>query len=354
MKVSTRQKSEAILLIFYLLLVLLDIVVFGLIWMNFYRAGTPVFSMGNMLVIGLSLVVYTNFARLYDGFEIKLQRVQEIVYSHVITFLMSGVIMYIVMCIMLRRLANILPLLGYICVWSIISVVWSYGIVHLMKQIIILEKALAIYDNPVARKNGMKMTAHMSWSFIVEKQMSIIEGLDNFISELDSGIYDHVLLFGLTSSERNDIVKHCILENISVCVRLNIGDFLINSAQTSQVDHLPIMFIRRDKPSLFYIGIKRFIDIVCSLLALIVLSYVLEITALAIKLEDRGSAIYTQKRYILNGRVFSIYKFRSMKENADNGGTEGIVILQNDDRITKVGKIIRMAALINCRSCSIF
>lgn len=85
------------------------------------------------------------------------------------------------------------------------------------------------------------------------------------------------------------------------------------------------MFIRRDKPSLFYLLIKRIFDIICSSLALILLIPVFAIAVVCIKAEDGGPVMYTQKRYTLDGIIFEIYKFRSMKENAENDGTEGTV-----------------------------
>lgn len=343
MKVSVRQKREAVLFFCYFFLILIDTAVFYIMWSTFYTAEH--LSMKIFLVTLLFLVLYTSFARLYDGFDLKTQRIQELVYSHVITSVMTAFIMYIVTWLFSGKMPNILPILACIVMWSGISVLWSYYVVHLMKKLIIPGKALAVYDNLVAYKNGMKMSQKLDWRFSVENQICISEGMDAVYAEINKGIYEYVMLLGLTSSERNDIIKHCISNNVNICVRPNIGDFLISSAQTAQVDHLPVMFIRRDRPSLFYLGIKRLMDIFCSALALVVLSPVLLITALAIKLDDRGAVLYTQDRYTTNGRVFRIYKFRSMKENADNGGTEGIVTLQNDDRITRVGRVIRMCRI---------
>lgn len=78
--------------------------------------------------------------------------------------------------------------------------------------------------------------------------------------------------------------------------------------------------------------------------ALVVTSPFMLATAIAIKAYDGGPVLFTQKRMTLDRRVFVIHKFRSMKVDADKGG-KGIVTLQNDDRITPVGKIIRACRL---------
>ena len=90
--------------------------------------------------------------------------------------------------------------------------------------------------------------------------------------------------------------------------------------------------------------IKRALDIGISLLALIVFSPLLAVTALAIKLESRGPVIFRQTRLGLGGREFEIYKFRSMVVNAEHTGS-GVYSGKGDARVTKVGKIIRATSI---------
>lgn len=84
---------------------------------------------------------------------------------------------------------------------------------------------------------------------------------------------------------------------------------------------------------------KRVLDIVLSLSLLILLSPLLLLTALAIKLEDRGPVFFKQKRCTKDARVFEILKFRSMIVDAEKQGVVPTTV--NDNRITRVGKVIR-------------
>lgn len=93
-----------------------------------------------------------------------------------------------------------------------------------------------------------------------------------------------------------------------------------------------------------YKSFKRFLDILVSLLFLIVLSPLMLITALAIKLDSKGPVIFKQERLGLGGKVFLIYKFRSMCENAEHMGT-GQYSFADDMRVTKVGKILRATSI---------
>ena len=89
---------------------------------------------------------------------------------------------------------------------------------------------------------------------------------------------------------------------------------------------------------------KRFFDIFCSLLLLIILSPVLLITAIAIKIDSKGPVIFKQERVGRNGKVFRIYKFRSMCVNAEHTGS-GVYSEKGDARVTRVGKFIRASSI---------
>jgi len=93
---------------------------------------------------------------------------------------------------------------------------------------------------------------------------------------------------------------------------------------------------------MIYKYIKRLLDVVISLFGLIILSPLLLITAIAIKLESKGSVIFKQDRLGLKGKVFKIYKFRSMCEGAEK---DGVYETKGDMRVTKVGRLIRKTSI---------
>jgi len=93
------------------------------------------------------------------------------------------------------------------------------------------------------------------------------------------------------------------------------------------------------RKSAFLLTTKRLMDIVISLLALALGSPILLLTALAILLEDGRPIHFRQRRIGLNGKEFTMVKFRSMIKDADKGGPKWAA--DGDSRITRVGKIIR-------------
>lgn len=103
-----------------------------------------------------------------------------------------------------------------------------------------------------------------------------------------------------------------------------------------------------------YIFLKRFFDIVLSLGGLVILAIPCLIIAVLIKLCDGGPVLYTQARVGKDGKIFKIYKFRSMYVDADklrdklseqNEVTGPMFKMKNDPRITSVGRFLRRTSL---------
>lgn len=99
------------------------------------------------------------------------------------------------------------------------------------------------------------------------------------------------------------------------------------------------------KASPEYLLMKRIIDIVLSLIALIFLSPVLILTAAAVKLTDGGPVFYKQIRLTKDGKPFRIIKFRSMRVDAEKDGVARLSTGDQDERVTRVGRIIRKARI---------
>ncbi len=86
---------------------------------------------------------------------------------------------------------------------------------------------------------------------------------------------------------------------------------------------------------------KRLIDFCLSALCLIIFSPLMATCALAIRLEDGLPVIYRQERIGLHGKPFFIYKFRSMRMDAEKGGKPQLLEQDNDPRLTHVGRFLR-------------
>lgn len=94
----------------------------------------------------------------------------------------------------------------------------------------------------------------------------------------------------------------------------------------------------------FYRAVKRFLDVTASFLGLVLLSPLLLAVSILIKIDSRGPIIFRQTRIGRNGKVFEIYKFRSMCVGAEKTGS-GVYSGKGDARVTRIGKILRATSI---------
>lgn len=94
----------------------------------------------------------------------------------------------------------------------------------------------------------------------------------------------------------------------------------------------------------FYRAVKRFLDVTASFLGLVLLSPLLLAVSILIKIDSRGPVIFRQKRIGRNGKVFEIYKFRSMCVGAEKTGS-GVYSGKGDARVTRIGEILRATSI---------
>jgi lipopolysaccharide/colanic/teichoic acid biosynthesis glycosyltransferase len=91
-------------------------------------------------------------------------------------------------------------------------------------------------------------------------------------------------------------------------------------------------------------GLPRAADLVIAVIALVLVSPLLAIAAIAIKLESRGPVLYRQRRVGKGGVVFEMFKLRTMRRGADPIGV-GTAVTAEDPRVTRIGRLLRRLAL---------
>jgi len=124
--------------------------------------------------------------------------------------------------------------------------------------------------------------------------------------------------------------------------------------QELNLDNNRIMLEKKKLSRNTYEFLKRLMDIICSMSALIVLAPILIVVAILIKIESKGPVIFSQERVGINNKKFKMYKFRSMVVNAEdmkeklekqNERKGPMFKIKNDPRITKIGRFIRKTSI---------
>ena len=180
------------------------------------------------------------------------------------------------------------------------------------------------------------------YKYHVEKAVHYKVPEETLIDEMSE--YDAVLIGDMPAGEKNRILKLCFEKEKRVYFVPKISDVIIKSAEELNSFDTPLFLVRKPGMKWWQIIIKRFFDVVLSLVSLILLSPLMLIIAIAIKLEDGGPVLYRQERCTIGCRRFIILKFRSMIVDAEKDGKPHPAG-EHDDRITRVGHIIRSSRL---------
>ncbi|MBL0309241.1 MAG: sugar transferase [Bacteroidetes bacterium] len=166
------------------------------------------------------------------------------------------------------------------------------------------------------------------------------------LADLEKVIESHPdieeVMIAMETSEHpklNDIINRLADKNITIRIIPDMYDILSGTVRMNHaigeafIEIPPVMLSEWEKIT------KRWFDVLFSLLSLVLISPVLLLVAIRIKLEDGGPFFYKQERLGHYGKPFFIYKFRSMKMDAEHSGPQ--LTKENDDRITRIGKDIR-------------
>ena len=286
---------------------------------------------GNWTMLGLFAVLFFLLGKVYDAFWMSLQRISELIYGQVLAAMATDGILYIVICLMSRRLCNILPGIAAIAGQVVMATLWAKCAHSWYFRTFPPQPTAVVYDV----RHGLEKLIN---EYGLSKKYDVkMEECLNDLSLLDD--MQSVFISGVHSHERNIILKYCVGQGINVFVIPRVGDVIMSGSQPMHMFHLPVLRVGRYMASPEYLFVKRLMDIVVSLAGLVILSPLLLITAIAVK-SDGGPAFYKQVRLTKDGKQFEILKFRSMRVDAEKDGVARLAT-KNDSRITPVGKVIR-------------
>ena len=289
-----------------------------------------------LLVAVIYCVLYMTYGRIYESFLISLVRITEMVYSQALALLMSDGILYLVLSLMERRLVAVMPMLGLFAAQLLISVLWSVC-AHKWYFASFAPKRTAVIHDRGRDVGELIGTYGLSKKFEVCRTATLEECLEGNFAVIEG--MQTVFLCGISSHDRNLILKQCVEKGITVYVLPKIGDIIMSGAKQMHLFHLPFLRVGRYDPAPEYLFLKRLFDVVVSGCALIVLSPVMLLVGWVVR-RDGGPAFYRQCRLTKDGRRFDVLKFRSMRVDAEKDGKARLASA-NDDRITPVGHFIR-------------
>ncbi len=313
-------------------------------WTQHYNPyiPTPFYRLGNYFMGALFVLFYTAFVKVFGGFLVGTSPVTDLAFSQIIAIGFQQGICYIIFSLLSYRLVSIWPFVAMFLGFSVVASLWCLFADFVYFKIHKPKNTIFVYEN-MDSYYSLEGIEKLSKRFDVKEKLNCKEcSLRELFEKMRDA--DAVVLCGVHSDYRNEVVKHCIAKGKVAYVKPKISDTIIRGGRTIQLLNVPVYRCRRSDQSLIYVAVKRFFDIVLSLIAIIISSPVMAVTAIAVKAYDGGDAFYRQTRLTTNGKQFRLIKFRSMIQNAEKDGVARLAA-EGDSRITPVGKFIRKTRL---------
>ena len=316
-----------------------EMAVYWIVWIAYYNQNIelPFFRKGNWLMAAMFGVLLYFFSKIYGGLKIGYLKFGDVIYSQILALFCTTVITYFQICLLDRHFVNAVPLLAMMAAQVVIIILWTFAFQKIYASLFPPRRMLLIYGDRPAFGLKEKIDSR-SDKYIICEAIHIDSGWDSIYKAIHR--HEAVIIGDISSEARNEILKYCFSNSIRIYMLPKISDIIVRGSEDIHLFDSPLLLSRNGGFTIEQKIIKRTTDIVISMIALILCSPVMLITAIAIKLYDGGSIIHKQIRLTMGGREFYVYKFRSMIEQAEKEGFARLAE-KDDPRITPVGKIIR-------------
>lgn len=319
-------------------LVVCEMAIYWTVWLRHYNIEMeiPYNRTGNWMIVAVYCLILLIFSKMYGGLKIGYLKTFNIIYSQFLTTISANALIYLQITLLIKHFTSIVPLVYMTVLQLLVVIPWGIIFTRLYRFLYPARKALLVYgERTVDGFVGKANTRNDR--FIITKKVDYREGFDVVVNYARQS--EAVILCDLPSEIRNTILKFCYSQSIRVYVTPKLSDIIIRSAEDSHLIDSPLLLSRNNGFTFEQRFFKRAVDIVLTLALLCVFSPIMIVTALAIKLYDRGPVLFLQERYTKGEQKFMIYKFRSMKINSD--AIKYVPTMEDDPRVTPVGKVIR-------------
>lgn len=291
-------------------------------------------TMTTFIVVGLL------FVSIYGKYDVGRRKSKPIIYSISLATVFTDIITYLQLMIMNTitpsvyafRLVSLGALFLAIVVQILIIIIFTYLGNALFFRIHKPEKCFIV-------TSSQKSLDEIVRGINKYKKQYKIDGVFNYkdrelLSKLEKA--DTVFLYDIPMRQRSEIVNYCYKNRKNIYFNPEVEDIVEMSSEYYLLDDISMLNHNIKGLTMEQRIIKRSMDILLALFIGIISSPVWIVSAIAIKAYDGGSILFKQNRATINGTVFKVYKFRTMKENVINHS-----VTEDDDRITAPGRILR-------------
>lgn len=296
---------------------------------------TAAVTMLTFVILGSALM------SIYGGYSVGITKSKPIIYSMTLSTVFTDIVTHLQLCIMNTNAANNqkfqyehpLLLLLVMVIQILVIIFFAYFGNFVYFSINSPEKCCVITTSKYSLNNIVpKIKKYKKQYLITDAILFTNPDLFDIINRCDT-----VFVYDVPAASRTTIVEYCYANNKNIYYNFEMCDVVSLRGRNAMLDDKPMIASTVKGLTVEQRIMKRAMDLFVSTVGLIITSPIMLACAIAIKAEDGGSVFFKQKRATKDGKIFKVYKFRTMKEkNSINKS-----VTKDDDRITKVGKILR-------------
>lgn len=322
-----------------LIIIALETGIFAYVEVVYYNAELPkmFYFWGHFFIAGVYAFVLSLFSVMYGGLKVGSYRIIELTFSQGFATLVTNIIFYGIITLLAYHFPSPVLLIIAMIAQCFVIGLWTMAATYLFRFLFPPLDILLIYgsDKKDVFVEKVKTRRHQ---FKISETIHAGDDFEKICKAIDN--HQAVMMWDVSDNDRKDIFKYCYEQSVDTYTMPKIMDIILRGATPLHIFDSPLLLTKGSPLEIEQLFFKRLLDIVLSIALIILLSPFMLITALLVKLYDGGHIIYSQKRLTKDNKVFSIYKFRSMREDAESDGVARLSS-KGDDRVTPIGKVIR-------------
>ena len=306
-----------------------------------YYPETDFWFKGFVVFVFLYLVVFVAFASVYRCFNIGTIRYRELIFSYILSTVLTNFIFYFIISLTAKKLLSAAPLAVMTLVqWGVALILYFisdrlyYRLYPARKSVVVCSSDK--HEIATFKKIDSMKERHEICALVTEAESA--EAIKHCLEP-----YSTVFMGDISRELRLDLTEYCFENNKRLFVLPTVEDIIFHNAHENVIGDSLVYQCKNRPFSIEQMAAKRLIDIVFSLIGIVITSPIMLVTAIVIKLQDGGPVFFKQERYTRNLERFTLYKFRSMIVDAEKDGA--LLTRPNDERITPFGRFIRASRI---------
>ncbi|HAV00348.1 MAG TPA: exopolysaccharide biosynthesis polyprenyl glycosylphosphotransferase [Lachnospiraceae bacterium] len=337
---TTQMKKRIYSFFMAFLIVAAESGIMAFVWVAYYNHELPkaYYFWGHIFISVVYMIILFLISIMYGGLKIGSYRMLELTFSQIFSTIITNILFYLIIVLLAYHFPSPFPVIGVTLLQCFVICGWVFMATMIYRRLFPPLNILLVYGGKQKDRFVEKVKTRRHQFSITVSMNAEEEELESIYKEIDA--HEAVMFWDVPVNKRNSIFKYCYERSVEIYTMPRIIDIILLGSATLHLFDTPLLLTKGSPLEFEQLLFKRLLDLVLSLVLIILLSPVMLITALCIKLYDRGPVLYKQIRVTLDNREFYIYKFRSMIVDAEKDGTARLAT-RHDDRITPVGRVIR-------------